>query len=77
MAWKYPSADIARRVNVDYTVAAAEAWIRSFIPHLHKGSRFKFLYVSGLTVERDTEKKFLIMADTRRMKASPLSRCPD
>jgi hypothetical protein len=71
-AGKYPSLEIARKVNVDYTIAAANAWVNSFIPRLSKATKFRFLYVSGIIVERDPDAKLSFLADTRKMKVSIL-----
>ncbi|KAJ5459590.1 uncharacterized protein N7458_001142 [Penicillium daleae] len=62
-ASQFPDVDTARKVSVQYTLAAAEAF--SSIP---KGKKFKFVFLSGRFAEWDTNKRLFFMADTRRIK---------
>jgi len=65
MNWpKTPEED--QRVNVDYTLAAA----RAFATRLDRGPRktFRFIYLSGMYVEKDQEKSLWFLGDQRRRK---------
>jgi hypothetical protein len=42
-------------------------------PQLGQGKKFRFIYVSGIIVERNPEAKITFMADTRKMKVRVLS----
>lgn len=65
---KFPSVEIARKVNVDYPDAAAQAFVRELASKLPPGDKFRFCYVSGHFVERDLERGLWFFKDTRRMK---------
>ena len=60
----------ARKVEVDYTIAAATAFTRSLTPMLSPGQKFRFVYLSGLISERDQEKSLWYAQDARRLKVS-------
>jgi len=54
--------ETARKVNVDYTLAAANAFATSLTPQLGDGKRFRFVCLSGMLVERDQQKKLWFIA---------------
>lgn len=65
---KFPDLETAKKVNIDYPFEAA----KTFIPRLgKKGSKFRFLYISGHPVHRDMEKKHWIFNDAIHIKVNP------
>lgn len=60
--------DLARRVSIDYTLAAAKAMRDKLAPKVPAGKRFRFVYCSGDMAEWDQDKSLLFMADTRKIK---------
>jgi len=67
-----PSAkpDLNRRVNMDYTLVAANAFATSLGPQIKaaKGKSFKFVYCSGYMTERDQKRPLWIVAENRKMR---------
>ena len=62
--------------EVEYPMAAINAFVTSLAPQLHHGKRFRFVYVSGMLSERDQEKKLWIAQGPRRYKVRyPPSQC--
>ena len=62
-----PDNDTARRVSVDYTLAAAKA----FTPEdSNGGGTFRFVYLSGAAAERDQTKPLWFMQDYRRIRVA-------
>lgn len=58
-----------RKINLDYTLAAAETFARVLGPKVEKGKKFKFVYLSGMMTERDQTKKNLwFMAEARLIR---------
>ncbi len=63
-----------RESEVEYPMAAINAFVASLAPQLKHGERFRFVYVSGALAERDQEKKLWIARGPRRFKVCcPLS----
>lgn len=56
----------ARMISMDYTLAAVEAFNRSF--KSQDGAKFKFIYLSGRIAERDQEKPLWYMQKHRRIR---------
>lgn len=61
-----PDNEVARKVSVDYTMAAA----RAFTLQQAAGRKMRFLYVSGFVAERDQTKSLWYMGDYRRIRVS-------
>ena len=57
-----------RKVSVDYTVAAAQAFIAYLAYRLPAGKKFRFVYCSGKSAEWDQTKKLSFMEETRKVK---------
>ncbi|KAL8812748.1 MAG: hypothetical protein Q9223_007213 [Gallowayella weberi] len=57
------SAEANRRINLDYTVAAAKAFIG-----LNEKAKFRFVYLSGMLTERDQERKLWFMSEARKTR---------
>jgi hypothetical protein len=57
-----------REINVDYTMAAAEAFKKSLTPQLAEGKKFRFVYVSGAMTSQDQEKPLWFMQEFRRIR---------
>ncbi|KAI9880013.1 MAG: hypothetical protein M1830_005932 [Pleopsidium flavum] len=64
----YPDVATATKVNVDYTLAAANAFAKSLVPELGDGKKFRFVLCSGMGAEMDQSKSLWMMPDTRRIK---------
>lgn len=67
-AYQFPDVETARKVSVDYTLAAAKAFIDVLAPQLPAGQKFRFLFCSGRWAEMDEKKNMRMLADTRRIK---------
>ncbi|KAI1339987.1 hypothetical protein F5Y15DRAFT_415414 [Xylariaceae sp. FL0016] len=65
---QFPNVETARKVSVDYTIAAAKAFLADLAPRLSEGRKFRFLFCSGKYAEWDDDKHLLFMADTRHIK---------
>ena len=73
---KFPDAATARKVNVDFTLAAASAFAKTLVPPaMAEGSRFRFVYCSGWATENDLQKPLRFMRDSRRIKVRYVSFC--
>lgn len=59
---------------MDYTLAAAKAFIDVLAPQLPTGQKFRFLFCSGRWAEMDEKKNMRMLADTRRIKVSSAPR---
>lgn len=67
-AAQFPNLETYRKVQVDYTVAAAKAFLEHLVPRLAENKQFRFVFCSGKFAEWDQEKSLHFMADTRRVK---------
>ncbi|KAL7624584.1 hypothetical protein AAE478_006151 [Parahypoxylon ruwenzoriense] len=67
-AGQFPDLETARKVSVDYTLAAANAFISELAPKLPEGQKFRFIFCSGKFAEWDQDKSLLMLKDTRRIK---------
>ncbi|KAI6088769.1 hypothetical protein F4821DRAFT_232923 [Hypoxylon rubiginosum] len=67
-ATQFPDVETARKVSVDYTLAAANVFVTELAPKLLEGQKFRFVFCSGKFAEWDQEKKLRMMQDTRRIK---------
>ncbi|KAI1204537.1 uncharacterized protein F4807DRAFT_329010 [Annulohypoxylon truncatum] len=67
-AYQFPDVETARKVSVDYTLAAAKAFIDELAPKLPEPQKFRFLFCSGRGAEWDEKKNMRMFADTRRIK---------
>ena len=69
---KADSADAARKVNLEYTVAAAKAFRDSLrgaaAGGKNAGSGFRFLYLSGNMAVRDQANSPWFLAESRKMR---------
>ncbi|KAI5920411.1 hypothetical protein F4810DRAFT_436868 [Camillea tinctor] len=65
---QFPDVETARRVSVDFTIAAAKAFLDNLAPQLSDGRKFRFLFCSGKYAEWDDKKHLNFMADTRHIK---------
>lgn len=66
-----PDNDEARRVSLDYTLAAARAFTEQQ-QHAAAGdgrdSKFRFIYMSGKAVQRDQTKSLWFLSEYRKMR---------
>jgi hypothetical protein len=60
--------ELARKVGVEYTLAAAKAMCDHLAEKVPDGNRFRFVFCSGAGAEWDRSKRLLFMADTRHIK---------
>ena len=62
--------DIARKVSIDYTLAAAKAFGTSNITQQGDGKvkKFRFVYCSGAAAEKDQTKPLWFMQNFRRIR---------
>ncbi|KAI1454148.1 hypothetical protein F4805DRAFT_440877 [Annulohypoxylon moriforme] len=67
-AYQFPDVETARKVSVDYTLAAAKAFIEQLAPQLPEPQKFRFLFCSGKWAEWDEKKNMRMLADTRIIK---------
>ncbi|KAH6971752.1 hypothetical protein BKA56DRAFT_594994 [Ilyonectria sp. MPI-CAGE-AT-0026] len=65
---QFPDIEIYRKVQVDYTLAAANAFAESLASKLPEDKRFRFVFCSGKYAECDQDKPLAFLADTRHMK---------
>lgn len=63
-----PNNDEARRVCVDYTMAAVKVFTENAAAKEDRGSKFRFIYVSGMAVQRDQTKSVWFMSDYRKIR---------
>ncbi|OAP65343.1 hypothetical protein AYL99_01315 [Fonsecaea erecta] len=65
----FPDFQTARKVGVDFTLAAADAFVKTICPNLApQGHRFRFVFCSGMGAEWDQDKKLWLFSDTRKLK---------
>lgn len=67
-ATQFPDVETYRRVQVDFTLAAARAFRETLVPQLPAGKQFRFVFCSGKFAEWDQKKPLSFLADTRRVK---------
>ena len=68
---RFSSVEVARKVNVDFTVKAAEAFAKKLAAQVPEGKKFRFVYCSGKFAEREYETKSLWMfKDSRAIKGA-------
>lgn len=65
---QFPDIETYRKVQVDYTLAGANAFAESLASKLPEDKRFRFVFCSGKYAECDQDKPLAFLADTRHMK---------
>ncbi|KAI4246133.1 MAG: hypothetical protein L6R40_002085 [Gallowayella cf. fulva] len=60
------SAEANRRINLDYTIAAARAFVEAKVAG--EGNKLRFVYLSGMLTERDQERKLWFMSEARKIR---------
>jgi hypothetical protein len=63
-----PGNDTARRVSVDYTLAAAKTFGQDLAVEKGKAKKFRFVYMSGGLAERDQTKPLWFNQEYRRIR---------
>ncbi|KAJ9611168.1 hypothetical protein H2200_004351 [Cladophialophora chaetospira] len=67
----FPDLETARKVGVDYSLAAARAFATGICPSLQeRGRRFLFVFCSGKGAEWDQSKSLWLFSDTRKLKGA-------
>lgn len=64
----FPSLDVAKKVCIDYTLAAANAFAETLAPRLKAQGKFRFVFCSGRGAEPDAGKGLWVFSDTRKVK---------
>lgn len=60
---------LARKVNLEYALAAANAFSTHLAPPLaNQGKKFRFCYTSGMAAVKDQEKPLWVLQEGRRMR---------
>jgi hypothetical protein len=73
-AHKAASLEESRRVDIQYMLAAAEAFTNSLAPPLKTQRKtFRFVLLGGMLACRDQKKTLWFMKDTRMLKAWSLN----
>ncbi|KAI1382819.1 uncharacterized protein F4822DRAFT_422694 [Hypoxylon trugodes] len=67
-AYQFPDVETAKKVSVDFTVAAAKAFVEVLAPQLPESKKFRFVFCSGKWAEWDQDKNLSFFKDTRRIK---------
>ncbi|KAH6854117.1 hypothetical protein B0I37DRAFT_305647 [Chaetomium sp. MPI-CAGE-AT-0009] len=67
-ATQFPDMETYRRVQVDYTLAAAKAFRETLVSQMPQGKQFRFVFCSGKYAEWDQAKSLHFLADTRHVK---------
>lgn len=67
-ATSFPDVATARKVCVDFTLAAARKFKTALASQMGEGRKFHFVFCSGWGAEMDPGKRFWMLADTRRIK---------
>jgi len=65
---RIPDNDEARKISINYTLAAVKAFSRDFTLEDGKSEKFHFVYLSGAAAERDQTKPLWFMQDYRRIR---------
>ncbi|KAI3319115.1 hypothetical protein HD806DRAFT_510041 [Xylariaceae sp. AK1471] len=65
---QFPDVETARKVSVDYTLAAAKTFLAELAPQLPLGHKFRFVFCSGKYAEWDEKKHLTFLSDTRHIK---------
>ena len=63
-----PDNETARKVSIDYTLAAAGAFGQDAALEDGKAKKFRFVYCSGGAAERDQTRTLWFMQDYRRIR---------
>lgn len=66
----FPNVDAARKVGVDFTLAAANAFAIDLAPAVPRGQKFRFVYCSGKGAEWEQQKNLWVFSDTRKLKGA-------
>ncbi len=67
----FPNLETARKVGVDFALAAAQAYAEGICPDPQtKGQRFRFVFCSGKGAEWDQSKSLWLFPDTRKLKGA-------
>ena len=66
--WSLGRPQGTRESEVEYPMAAINAFVASLAPVLENAKKFRFVYLSGMFAETDQEKKLWMAQDPRRFK---------
>ena len=69
-----PDNDTARRVSIEYTLAAARAFGQASAAENGVAKKFRFVYLSGSGSERNQTKPLWFMQDYRRIRVGFMHR---
>lgn len=68
---------MARKVGVEYTSAGAKAMRDHLTAHVPSGSKFRFVFCSGMLAEWNQDRKLYFLNDTRKIKGAVEKRLCD
>ena len=63
-----PDNEAAKKISVDYTMAAARAFTQQTAANNNNDRKFRFVYLSGGAAERNQTKPLWFMRDYRRIR---------
>lgn len=63
---QFPDVETARKIGVDYTLAAAKAFVEAKLAG--EGNIFRMVFCSGWLAEWNQEKRLRFMEHTRKIK---------
>jgi hypoxanthine-guanine phosphoribosyltransferase len=65
----FPNIETARKVSIDYTLAAAQAFATNLAPRLADvGHKFSFVFCSGYGAEQKEDARVWLYAGSRKLK---------
>jgi hypothetical protein len=67
----FPDLQTARKVGIDFTLAAARAFLSGLCPILREnGQKFRFVFCSGRGAEWNQDRNLWYFAETRKLKGA-------
>ncbi|TID14181.1 hypothetical protein E2P81_ATG09060 [Venturia nashicola] len=67
-AGRFSNVQTAKKVQVEFTLAAANAFASKLLPALDEGKDFKFVFCSAGLAVRDQDTSLWVLQDTRKLK---------
>lgn len=68
--WCLGKATSGKEVHMDYTMAAANAFVKELAAQLGPGKKLRFVYLSGALAEKDQKKALWVLGNARRLRVS-------
>ncbi|KAE9966940.1 hypothetical protein EG328_008511 [Venturia inaequalis] len=67
-AGQFPDVQTAKKVQVEFTLAAANAFASKLLPAIDQAKDFKFVFCSGSLASRNQDTSLWLLRDTRKLK---------